>query len=239
MEPVQSSEKQSESEVIKDAIIIEPEKVITPAVETMPTSTPAVVTRKKFPLLYIAIVVALIGIGFAFLFIKGYIVAATVDGSPISRLAVMRELEKQGGEQALEAIIEKKIIAKKFEQEGVVLEADEVDTKMAEIDAQVAAQGASLAEALAAQGMTEEQLRSQIETQLKLEKLLSGKVEVTGEEVDAYIKENKVTPPKGVTIDEVKMQLGAQLKQEKFQAEAQKFMADTREEATVKYYKVY
>lgn len=239
MEPTQSTEKNTETEVIKDAIIIEPEVVAATPVVAAPVAAPAAASRKKFPLLYVAIIVALIGIGFAFLYTKGYIVAASVDGSPISRLSVIRELEKQGGEQALEALIEKKMIEKKFEEEGVTIESDAVDKRMEEINAQVAAQGASLEEALAAQGMTEEQLRSQIDTQLKLEALLSDKTGVTGEEVDAHIKENKVTPPKGMTIDQVKIQITAQLKQEKFQAEAQKFMADIKEETTVKYYKVY
>jgi predicted RNA-binding protein Jag len=87
--------------------------------------------------------------------------------------------------------------------------------------------------------MTMEQLRAQLETQLKLEKLLATKVQVTEEEVDAYITENKITPPKDVSLEEVKTQVTEQLKQEKFQAEAQKWVADITEKATIKYYVTY
>jgi foldase protein PrsA len=152
---------------------------------------------------------------------------------------VIQDLEKQGGKQALEAMVDKKLIETELTKNGITIEAGDVDTKIKEIGAQVATQGGTLEEALASQGMTMEQLRVQLETQLKLEKLLATKVQVTGEEVDAYIAENKITPPKDVSLEEVKTQVTEQLKQEKFQAEAQRWVADITEKATIKYYVTY
>ncbi|MFA5996816.1 MAG: hypothetical protein WC790_03850, partial [Candidatus Paceibacterota bacterium] len=54
---------------------------------------------KKPQPLTIAIGVAIILIVISLFFAKGLFVVATVNGSPISRLSVITELEKQGGKQ--------------------------------------------------------------------------------------------------------------------------------------------
>ncbi len=216
-----------------------PEEKVETSVAKENSATKVTFTVKRSSLLYGAIAIAAIFVLVAFLFTKGFIVAATVNGSPISRLAVIQDLEKQGGKQALEAMVDKKLIETELAKNGIVIENSDVDAKIKEIEAQVAAQGGTLEEALAPQGMTIEQLRTQLETQLKLEKLLATKILVTPEEVDEYIAENKITPPKDVNLGEVKTQVAEQLKQEKFQAEAQKWVADITEEATIKYYVTY
>ena len=45
---------------------------------------------------------------------KGLLVAATVNGSPISRWAVIGNLEKQAGKQALDSLITEKLIESKL-----------------------------------------------------------------------------------------------------------------------------
>jgi foldase protein PrsA len=222
MEPYQTSEEKVETSIVKETSV-----------------SHVTATMKRLPLLYSAIAVAVLFVIIAFLFTRGFIVAATVNGSPISRLAVIEQLETQGGKQALEAMVDKKLIETELAKGGISLEGSDVDTKIKEIEAQVATQGDTLEEALASQGMTMEQLRAQLETQLKLEKLLAEKVQVTPEEVEAYITENKITPPKDVSLEEVKIQVTEQLKQEKFQAEAQKWVADITEKANIKYYVTY
>jgi foldase protein PrsA len=222
MEPYQTSEEKVETSIVKETSV-----------------SHVTATTKRLPLLYSAIAVAVLFVIIAFLFTRGFIVAATVNGSPISRLAVIEQLETQGGKQALEAMVDKKLIETELAKGGISLEGSDVDTKIKEIEAQVATQGGTLEEALASQGMTMEQLRAQLETQLKLEKLLAEKVQVTPEEVEAYITENKITPPKDVSLEEVKIQVTEQLKQEKFQAEAQKWVADITEKANIKYYVTY
>ncbi len=194
---------------------------------------------KKSKLLLVALGTAVLVVALALLFSNGFLVAATVNGSPISRLALIQELEKQGGKQALEAMVDKKLIETELAKNGITIETSAVDTKIKEIEAQVATQGGTLEDALASQGMTMEQLRTQLETQLKLEKLLATKVQVSPEEVDVYITENKITPPKDVSLDEVKAQVGEQLKQEKFQTEAHKWVTAITEKANIKYYITY
>lgn len=194
---------------------------------------------KKPKPLYIAIGVAVLLILIALFFAKGLFVAATVNGSPISRFAVISELEKQGGKQALEALVDKKIIGSELNKKGVNIPKEEVDAEIEKIKAQVTAQGGTLEMALAQQGLTEESLREQITIQKKLEKLLADKITVTDLEIDAYIKDSKAALPKDMKMEDFKKQVGEQLKQQKFQTEAQQWVSDLTASAKIKYYVNY
>ncbi len=194
---------------------------------------------KKPKPLYIAIGVAVILIIVALFFAKGIFVAATVNGSPISRLSVIKELEKQGGKKVLEAIIDKKLIETELNKQKVSVTKEEVDAEIEKIKAQVTAQGGTLEMALAQQGLTEEKLREQITIQKKLEKLLADKVAVTEAEIDTYIKDSKVTPPKDVKMEDFRKQISEQLKGQKFQQEAQKWVSGLTASAKIKYYVDY
>lgn len=194
---------------------------------------------KKPKPLVIAIGIAVVLIIVALFFTKGIFVVATVNGSPISRLSVIKELEKLGGKQALEAIIDKKLIETELNKKGVIASKEEIDAEIEKIKAQVASQGGTLEAALVQQGLTEEKLREQITIQKKLEKLLADKVTITDAEIDTYIKDSKATPPKDVKMEDFRKQIGDQLKQQKFQQEAQKWVADLTASAKIKYYVNY
>lgn len=194
---------------------------------------------KKPKPLHIAIGVAVILIIVALFFAKGIFVAATVNGSPISRWSVVKQLEKEGGKQALESIIDKKLIENELTKQKITVTQEEIDGEIKKIEAQVTAQGGTLEMALTQQGLTEEKLREQITIQKKLEKLLADKVAVTDAEIDAYIKDSKTALPKDVKMEDFRKQVGEQLKQQKFQSEAQQWVSDLTTNAKIKYYVNY
>ena len=194
---------------------------------------------KKPKPLVIAIGLAVILIVAALFFAKGIFVAATVNGSPISRWSVVKQLEKEGGKQALESIIDKKLIENELTKQKITVTQEEIDGEIKKIEAQVTAQGGTLEMALTQQGLTEEKLREQITIQKKLEKLLADKVAVTDAEIDAYIKDSKTALPKDVKMEDFRKQVGEQLKQQKFQSEAQQWVSDLTTNAKIKYYVNY
>lgn len=196
--------------------------------------------RKTTRLVRVAMVAILLIVVLTVLFFaKGFIVAAIVNGSPVSRLSVIKDLEKQGGKQALDNLITQKLIDTELAKQNITLTKEEVDEQIKQIEAQVTSQGGTLKDALAQQNMTEEKLREQITVQKKLEKLLADKVTVSDAEIDAYIKENKTSPPKDVKIEDYRKQLSDQLKQQKFQTEAQKWVTDLKTNAKIKYFVNY
>lgn len=194
---------------------------------------------KKPKLLVIATGVAVVLIIVALFFAKGFFVAATVNGSPISRWSVIKQLEKEGGKQALESIIDKKLIENELAKQKITVTQEEIDGEIKKIEVQVMAQGGTLEMALSQQGLTEEKLREQITLQKKLEKLLADKVAVTDAEIDAYIKDSKATPPKDMKKEDFRKQISEQLKQQKFQTEAQQWVSDLTTNAKIKYYVNY
>lgn len=194
---------------------------------------------KKPKPISIAIGIAVILIGTTFLFTSGIFVAATVNGSPVSRFAVIAELEKQGGKQTLKAIIDKKLIETELNKKGASASKEEIDAEIEKLKTQVASQGGTLETALAQEGLTEEKLREQITIQKKLEILLAAKVAVSEVEIDMYIKDSKATAPKDMKIEDFRKQVGEQLKQQKFQTEAQQWVSDLTTSAKIKYYVNY
>jgi uncharacterized coiled-coil protein SlyX len=196
-------------------------------------------SEKKISLPLIAMCTGVLLVAGAFLFTRGYIVAATVNGSPISRLAVIGELEKSEGKATLETLINKKLVESELNKLALTVDVTEVSKRIAELEAQITAQGGTLEEVLVSEGMTLERLEKQIETTLQLEQVLKDKTSVTAEEVDAFIKTGGTPLPTGSEADAIKEQVKNQLQQQKFQTEAQKWIAEVTAAAKIKYYVTY
>lgn len=206
--------------------------------ETAPDSP--VLSRPKKPRAYVvlggAAVMLLLAVAFYF---KGIFVAATVDGSPISRLSVIAELERQGGQQTLQAMIDRKIIQAELAKHDLSVTQDEIDVEMGKVEAELAGQGGTLDDALASQGMTKASLTEEIVIQKKMEKLFADDTKVTEEEIGAYIKENTLSPAKGQSPEEFHAQVSEQLVAQKFQQKAQQWLADLKSKAVVRHYVNY
>ncbi len=170
---------------------------------------------------------------------KSFLVAATVNGSPISRWSVIKELEKQSGKAALEGIIQKKLIDHQLQKEGVMVSQTEIDAEIKIIEQEVSGQGGTLKAALEAQGVTEESLREQITIQKKLEKVLADKVTVSDADLEAYKKQNEVKLPEGQKEEDFNAELKQQLKRQKFQEVAGQWVSDLTKNAKINYYVNY
>lgn len=170
---------------------------------------------------------------------KGLLVAAVVNGTPISRLSIVQELEKRGGKDVLDAMITKKLLADKAKSLGIVVTSEDVALEMKKVDDQMVAQGSSLDTALLQQGMTKQDLIDQIVINKQLEQMLADKVKASEEDIDKYLSENKVVPTKGVSDADFRDRIRQQLESQKFSTEAQDFVASLRSEASIQRYVGY
>ena len=182
----------------------------------------------------VLIVLFLVGAAFYF---KDYLLAATIDGAPISRLSVIQRLEKQGGKSALDAIITEKLIENEATQKGLAVTDDEVAAEIKTIEASVAAQGSTLEEALAGQGLTMEVFTKSIKLQKALEKLLGDKIQVTEEEINQSLGDKSGIP--AGKEGEIREQITDQLKNQKLNQEASKYIEELRAKAKIKYFVQY
>ena len=188
-----------------------------------------------------AIIAAVVIIAFGGILysLRGFFVAVTVNGSPISRWSVIRELEKKSGEQALDAMVTKKLINDAAAKAGIIVSPADVDKEVATITEQVTKQGGTLALALEQQGMTEAEFRDQVVLQKELEGILGDATLVTDEDIASYMTQSKAATPKGTSEEDFKNQIRERLKGQKFNTEASKWVADAKVNAKINYFVPY
>jgi len=175
----------------------------------------------------------------ALLFVcKGLFIAAMINGSPVSRFSVIRELERNSGKEALESIIVERLINKEAAKKGINITDEEINAEINKAEEQIKSQGGTLEQVLASQGMSLELLKRQIVIQRELEALLSDKVQVTQDEVDNFITENKIKVPKGEE-DNYNAQITEEIRQQKLSMESRAFIESLKSGKTIRYFVDY
>ena len=139
--------------------------------------------------LLLALLVILVGF---FLVKKGYVVAAVVNGKPIFRWELNKQLATRFGQQTLESMITERLITGAAQKEGVITSQADVDAKVVSIT-QTLGPDVNLEELLQYQGMTKEDFENQIRLQLTVEKVLGKCVTVEESEIDTFIQGNRET----------------------------------------------
>jgi len=222
-------------ETVDEVIVVESEELGLPVSEA-PKKTitiPAWINRKN---IIIAVAVLLV-LGLAFYY-KGLIVAATVNGQPITRVAVVNELEKTSGKTTLDAMINDKLISMEATKRNITVSDSEINAEFTKIDAQLAGQGQTLDQVLQSQGVSRDDIKKRIILQLDLEKMLGDKVAVSDAEVTKYIADNKITLPKGKEAD-TKAQISDSIKANKLSTAAQPFIDGLKANAKINYWVNY
>jgi foldase protein PrsA len=187
---------------------------------------------KENKLLSIGFIVVFFAFIFGY-FLKGFFVAALVNGRPITRLRVIKELEKKQGLSALDSIVTEELIRQEAGKKGIKVTSADVETEIKKIEESLKTQGQDINTLLSAQGMTRTDLVKNIEMQKMIEQLLADKATVTDEEVQKYIDDNKSTFPEGTNLDEVKVIVKQQLVQQKVSTEFQAWLDAVKKAAKI------
>ena len=188
----------------------------------------------KFSIPLIIIVLAIVG----FLF-KGLFVAALVNGQPITRLSLIRELEKQGGKQTLSALVNQALILQEARKKNIDTDQKEVDSEAKKIEDSLKKQGQDLNSALLMQGLTREDFLRQLRLRTLVTKLLADQIKVADKEIADYMEKNKDTLPKNLKEDELKQQVKQQLEQQKLAGKSQEWLAGLMKNAKINYFVNY
>ena len=176
---------------------------------------------------------------FLFINYRGLVIAATVNGEPVSRLAVIQELEKRDGAQVLENLINEVLIRQKAKEANIVVIDEEINQRISEIETQLAEQGQTLDEILELQGLTRNELSSQIEIQILIERLLESQVEVTDEEINEYIETNGDFLPEELSEEELREEVRNQLTQQKLSQGYSTWIESIRNESEINFFAEY
>jgi parvulin-like peptidyl-prolyl isomerase len=225
--------KSSPKTVTKSAVKPAPKSDI--KVADSPVSVTPPQSQVKNVYLLIAIVfMVLVAAG---LYFKNQFIVATVNGKPISRLALIKELEKQGGKKVLDDLITETLIQGEAVKQNATVSNDEVNQEIVKIEEQLKQQNRNLDDVLKTQGMDRATLITQIKTQKLVEKLaLKSIPAVTDKDIDDYIAANKDSFPKEATTEEIRSQVKSQLEQQKKSEAAQTWLTSLREKAKISYF---
>jgi foldase protein PrsA len=182
------------------------------------------------------LVTSLIIVMIAFLagfFVKNNLISAMVNGRPIWKKELVKEMETYYGESVLSSIIEGELIKQEAEKRGIKATEEEVSNQIKMIEDSMKSQGQDLQQALKESGMTIEDLRENYKMNILIEKLLADKITVTDEDIQKYIEENKDSFPEGTDMEQIKSLVEEGLKQEKMSTEYQSFINGLREKADI------
>jgi len=227
--PVKKTTTKKSSKTFTSSVVAEPASKST--VES-PSRSFRLKRSYAVTIIGILIIVSLVYLG------RNLIVAAMVNGQPISRLAVVAELEKQGGKSALDSLVTKQLILQEAKKKNIVVSQGDIDAELKNISKNLEQQGQKLDQVLALQGMTKEQLVDQIKLQKMLEKMV-GKIEVTDKEVDEYIASNQESLPQDQDEKTMKTNVKSSLVQQKMNTKAQELLENLRKNAKINYFVQY
>jgi hypothetical protein len=223
-------------EEVSETVVIAEKNIVVEKLNALRVCIAKMSTPTKSFVVVLAVFAIVMAVAYYY---KGFFIAATVNGSPVSRWSVVQELEKKGGKNILDTLITKKLIQDEVKKANIVVKNEEVDAEIKKIEAQVTAQGGTLEAALAGQGMTEQELREQVLINKEIEQILAEKIVVSDEEVNQYLTSTKSLPPKGKSSDDMIVQAREQLKGQKFNTEASKWVSDLKENAKIDYFTQY
>ena len=187
--------------------------------------------RPKRMLGLVIIVAAFAGLLY---YLRGLFVVAIVNGKPITRYELVRDLEKNYATQELDSVITKKLIYQEAAKRNIVVTDEEVQTQIDELDTQLKSQGTSIEQYMTFNGQTLEQLKDLIKLRKTVEALMQDKLAVSEDEVQKYYDDNKATFGEQ-KFEEVKGQITDSLVQNKLSSEFQTWIAGVKANSKIYY----
>jgi len=178
------------------------------------------------------VLVAVIVLALLFIF-RSLFVVALVNNYPISRISVIRELEKQGGNQVLDSIISERLIMQEAAKKNIKVTQEDVNKELQIIENNLKSQGKDLETALSIQGQTKEDLNKAISLKLLIEKTLADRIGVTAADIKTYYDNNKATLYKNKLLADVEAEIKSLLEQQKLSTEYQKWITEIKEKAKI------
>jgi len=124
-------------------------------------------------------------------FLRDQVIVAMVNGKPITRFQVIKELEKQGASQVLSSLVTMELVDQAIKESGIEIDEQEVADQIAELEKEFGSQGQDFDDLLAMQNLTRADVEKDIKLNLQADKILEDKIQVTEEEVMKYFETNK------------------------------------------------
>ena len=167
---------------------------------------------------------------------KSQFIVATVNGKPISRHSLIKELEQQGKELAVDSLVSKELIYQEAKKREIRITQKDLDKEVEEVKKSFEANNQTLDGFLEQQNISYNDFLEQIKLQLIMERLLSDDVKVSEEDINQYLTENQEFFPEDVTDEQMRSSAIEQLRQIQLNSQVQELLNKLRSEASVNYF---
>lgn len=177
------------------------------------------------------VVVALVGY-----FLKNWLIVASVNGQPITRISFYKELDNQHGIEALESLINKKLIEQESQKQNLTVSTQQINEEISTLEQDLQKQGNDLNQLLAERNWTREDLSEQIRIQKLFELTLGDKISVTDQEVEEYLKTNKDLITEDANKESLHEEVKNSLKQQRLAEQYRPWLEEKRNNANIRYF---
>ena len=180
----------------------------------------------------------LLVLGLVYFSVRFFLVAS-VNGQLVSRLTIIKELEKQGGKKTLDTVILKTLINQEAKKRKITISQKDIDAEIQKIETNITAQGLTLDQLLQQQGMKKSDLTEEVKIQLLVSKMVGENINVTDKEIDDFINSQKKQLSQNPDQEFPREQVKQQIKQQKLQQKIQTFVAGLKDKAKINYFIKY
>jgi hypothetical protein len=224
--------KTSEKRKAKSVKLVKSEDTSTPLTSPITQAVSRLKTYRPERSVYIALVI--VGLALLAYFNKGWFVAASVNGQPITTLELQRRLNASYKEPVLNQMIGERILEQEGAKKGVVISQQDINGRV-EQDEQSYGGKEVFEMLLSQQGLSRDDYQTRVKALLLIERMYQDEIKPNDEEIKAFMAENSTLPE---ATDEAKFRQFAtdQLSQQKLsQVFSQKF-SELRAAANVKFF---
>lgn len=169
-------------------------------------------------------------------YFKSLFIVVLVNNQPITRLQLVQELEKQSGKKTLTSLVTKTLIYQEAKKQKISITETEINEEIKNLKDQFTKQGQNFDELLKNQGMTESDLKNEVEIQKIIEAILGKDLKITDEEINNFLAQNKDYLPKDKSQEELKIDAKKQLEQQKISEKVQEWLDSLNKNAKIQYY---
>jgi hypothetical protein len=247
--PKRTTTKTTSTNTPKKTVTRKSPKKLTPVDQTVDMSAPMSIEeapqtrpgKVKISRKSVLTVVAILLIAGLLYYVKGWFVAAVVNGEPISRFQVIRELEARGGKQVLDNDVYMKLVYQEAAKKHVSVTQKEKDDWFKQSESDYAKQGKNLNDLLTQAHFTKSDYIEQSFTVNKLlEKMVAGQVkDPTDQEIADYITKNKEQLPTDKSDKDMKSYVKEGLRQMALNDKIQTLQQELEKNAKVTYWVNY
>ena len=167
---------------------------------------------------------------------KGSFISATVNGKIISRYSLIKELERQGKDLAVDSLISQELILQEAKSKKINITQKDLNKTIEGVKKSLEGSQQTLDGFLASQNLTYKDFLKQVRMQLIIEKLVSKDIKISAEKIDKYLEDNREFFPTNLSEKEMRESATSQLKQVELNAKVQELLTNLRNKANIKYF---